>query len=166
MSRTLRPVSILLALAVLVTACARRVDQPTAEDRGVDSVGAAYRCVQRYSAETLVRRSFAFDGTVLAVEIRTDPRLPEGEDEVPWATFEVNRWFRGGSASEVGVWVEVLNTETSAGTINAEPGTRLLVAGEPRWGGEPLQDPIAWPCGFTRRWTTEAAAEWEAAFSG
>ena len=166
MRRTLRAVSIVVALAVLVTACARGVDQPTLEERDVDPAGAAFSCVQNYSTETLVRRSFAFDGTVLAVEIRPDPHLPEGEDEVPWVTFEVNRWFRGGSASEVGVWVEVPNTETSAGTISAEPGTRLLVAGEPRWGGEPLEDPIAWPCGFTRRWTTVVVAEWEAAFSG
>lgn len=166
MSRTLRRISILLALAVLFTACAGGVDRPTREARGVDPAGAAYSCVQNYSAETLVQRSFAFDGTVLAIEIRRDPRLPGGEDEVPWVTFEVNRWFRGGSAPEVGVWVEFLNIETSAGTISAEPGTRLLVAGEPRWDGKPLEDPIAWPCGFSRRWTTEAAAEWEAAFSG
>ncbi|MGZ4724548.1 MAG: hypothetical protein ACXV5U_08960 [Ilumatobacteraceae bacterium] len=40
------------------------------------------------------------------------------------------------------------------------PGTRLLVTGEPRWGGQPLDDPIAWGCGFTQRWSTGAANSW------
>lgn len=127
-------------------------------------MAAGERCVQTYSPDTLVQRSFAFDGTVLSVGLRKDAHLPEGEDKVPWVTFEVNRWFRGGSASRVGVWVDVLNTETSVGTIEAERGTRLLVAGQPRWGGDALEDPIAWACGFTQPWTAEAAAAWEAAF--
>jgi hypothetical protein len=100
----------------------------------------------------------------VSIDLRTDPRLPEGENEIPWVIFEVNRWFRAGSARQIGVWIDNLNIETSAGTIEAEPGARLLVAGEPRWGGDPLEDPIAWACGFTQRWTPEAAAEWEAAF--
>lgn len=165
MRNTLRHVPILVALAVLVSACAQEGNQPAGQDGAVEPAGAAYSCVETYSAETLVRRSFAFDGTVLATEVRTDPRLPEGEGKVPWVTFEVNRWFRGGSVSEVGVWIEVLNTETSAGIIRAVPGTRLLVAGEPRWGGDPLEDPVAWPCGFTQPWTAETADEWQAAFS-
>jgi hypothetical protein len=134
----------------------------TAVDGGAAPVASS--CVESYSPDTLIHRSFAFDGTVRDVEVRTDARLPEGEQDVPWVAFEVNRWFRGGSARELGVWVEALNVETSAGAIPAEPGTRLLVAGEPRWGGDPLDDPIAWSCGFTQLWTPEAAAEWEAAF--
>ena len=39
---------------------------------------------------------------------------------------------KGGSASEVGVWIENLNVNTTVGTIEAEPGTWLLVSGEPR----------------------------------
>jgi hypothetical protein len=136
-------------------ACARGGDPETV---------ASYSCVEDYSPATLVERSFAFDGTVGSIELRRDPHLPPGENEVHWLTFNVNRWFRGGSASQVGVWIDALNLETSVGTIEAEPGTRLLVAGEPRWGGEPLDDPIAWACGFTQPWTREAASEWEAAF--
>lgn len=162
----MRLVPILVALALLGPACARPGGHSAAEGgKGEPEAAVGYSCVQTYSPETLVQRSFAFDGTVLATELRRDPLLPEGEDEVPWVTFEVNRWFRGGSASEVGVWVDVLNTETSAGTISAEPGTHLLVAGEPRWGGKPLEDPIAWACGFTQPWTPAAVAEWQAAFS-
>ena len=66
---------------------------------------------------------------------------------------------------EVAVWIENLNIESSIGAVEAEPSTRLLVSGEPRWGGDALDDPIAWPCGFTQPWTEEAAAEWETAFS-
>lgn len=29
-------------------------------------------------------------------------------------------------------------------------GSRLLVSGQPRWGGNALKFPIAWSCGFTR----------------
>jgi hypothetical protein len=176
-TRTIRFASVLVALALLGPACGRddrplpagtAVGQPAAQRAGGEEgqpAGTAYSCVETYSAETLGRRAFAFDGTVLEVETRTDPRLPQGEDEVPWVTFEVNRWFKAGSASEVGVWIETLNVETSVGTISAEPGTRLLVAGEPRWGGAPLDDPIAWPCGFTQQWTPEVAEAWEAALS-
>ncbi|MGH2711210.1 MAG: hypothetical protein ACRDH9_08420 [Actinomycetota bacterium] len=128
-----------------------------------DSTSTSALCVEVYSPETLAGRSFAFDGTVMAIETRTDPKLPAEEAEVPWVTFDVNRWYIGGSSDEIGVWVEPLNVETSNGTITAEVGTRLLVSGEPRWGGDPLEDPLAWICGFTQPWSEEAAAEWEAA---
>jgi len=44
-----------------------------------------------------------------------------------------------------------------------EVGTRLLVSGAPRWGGAPLDAAIAWPCGFTRSYDPQTAAEWAAA---
>jgi hypothetical protein len=140
--------------ALLLAACARGGDVETV----------TYSCIEEYSPGTLVQRSFAFDGTVASIELRSDSHLPSEDNQVHWVTFAVNRWFRGGSVSQVGVWIDSLNLETSVGTIEAEPGTRLLVAGEPRWGGEPLQDPIAWPCGFTQPWTPGTAADWEAAF--
>lgn len=51
-----------------------------------------------------------------------------------------------------------------APTITA--GTRLLVTGEPRWGGAPLDEPVAWGCGFTQAWTTAAAQRWTEVFGG
>jgi len=39
-------------------------------------------------------------------------------------------------------------------------GTRLLVSGEPRWGGAPLTDAIAWGCGFTRYYDPATADAW------
>jgi hypothetical protein len=140
-------------------------DRARNDEQSVVSQGAS--CVEEYSPRTLRNRAFAFDGTVISIELRTDPKL-EVEDEedsrIPWVTFSVHRWYRGGSGDDVGVWLENLNIETSAGTVTAEPGTRLLVTGEPRRGGAPLDDAIAWGCGFTRPYTAEAAEEWEAAF--
>lgn len=45
-----------------------------------------------------------------------------------------------------------------------DTGARLLVTGEPRWGGEPLDDAVAWGCGFTQPWTSSAAEQWSTAF--
>jgi hypothetical protein len=155
----------LVGVGLLGGACARAGDREPARDGAeADPVSVAHSCVQTYNRDTLIERSFAFDGTVDSIDLRTDPRLPEGENEVPWVTFEVNQWYRGGSAPRIEMWIDSLNIETSAGTIKAEPGARLLVAGERRWGGDPLEDPIAWPCSFTQPWTPDAAAEWEAAF--
>jgi hypothetical protein len=44
-------------------------------------------------------------------------------------------------------------------------GSRLLVSGEPRWGGTPLEDPIAWGCGFTRYYDSGTAKSWKQALS-
>jgi hypothetical protein len=160
----------LLALAVLSSACSERSEPPARaasaepEDAPAGSSSeTAALCVEVYSPETLANRSFAFDGTVVSIETRTDPKLPAGQRETPWVTFDVHDWYLGGSGGEVGVWMDGLNVETSVGFIEAETGTRLLVAGEPRWGGDPLDDPLAWTCGFTQPWSEDAAAEWEAA---
>ena len=132
---------------------------------GGASTSTAESCVETYSPETLADRSFAFDGTVVKIEERQDPGAPHDEGVLPWVTFEVNEWFLGGSEPTVSVWVPGLGWETSAGTVSAKPSTRLLVAGEPRWGGAPLEDAIAWSCGFTQPWSEDVAAEWEEATS-
>ena len=160
----------LVGLALLGAACGEDPEpkpqaQPPEEvdTSSSSSESTSALCVEVYSPETLANRSFAFDGTVRSIEERTDPKLPAGEGESSWVTFEVNQWFAGGSADTIGIWMDALNVETSTGSVSAEVGTRLLVSGEPRWGGEPLEDPLAWTCGFTQEWTEQAAAEWEAA---
>ena len=162
----------LVAFVVLASACGNGSDTGEASgptgaagesSSSSSETSTSALCVEVYSPETLSNRSFAFDGTVTAIETRTDPKLPEGENESQWLTFDVHEWYLGGSEPSVGVWVDGLNVETTVGTITAEVGTRLLVAGEPRWGGRPLEDPLAWSCGFTQQWSEEAAAEWEAA---
>ena len=130
-------------------------------------------CVEVYSVETLKNRSFAFDGTITAVEPRPDTAMGgygEGEGPtMPWATFKVNRWYKGGSGGEAGVWLrgaQIGGTDapvTSGRSITAEVGTRLLVAGEPIGVGDAPEEWIAWLCGFTQPYTPEAAAAWETA---
>ncbi len=39
-------------------------------------------------------------------------------------------------------------------------GSRLLVSGEARWGGSPLEDPIGWGYGFSRYYDPETATAW------
>jgi len=111
-------------------------------------------CVTEFSAQTLRGRAFAFDGSVMKVGTAKDPRAPE-EDDVFNATFEVHEWFAGGSGESVTVWMQ----------RPVELGERLLVAGEPRWGGAPLDDAIAWECGFTVAHSSEGASEWADAFA-
>lgn len=156
----------LALLALTASACGDQAEpKPAAagaEQQG-SSTSTAASCVEVYSPEALASRSFAFDGTVTSIETRTDPKLPKGQQEVPWVTFDVSTWFIGGSEPTVGIWMDGLNVDTSAGTITAQEGTRLLVAGEPRWGGKPLDDPLAWTCGFTQPWSEQALREWTAA---
>ncbi len=116
-------------------------------------------CVSRYLPETVRDRAFAFDGTVESVETRVDPKLPtEGSQsqDSAWVTFKVNQWFKGGESPDVEVWVD---PHTPEGGWLLEPGVRLLVAGEYRWG-QPPEDPLAWGCGFTQPYTPEAASQW------
>jgi hypothetical protein len=48
-----------------------------------------------------------------------------------------------------------------------EVGTRLLVSGEPRWGGAPLDRAIAYGCGgFTRYYEAALAEEWRRGVAG
>lgn len=119
----------------------------------------AASCVERYSPETLRNREFAFDGTL--VRIGEAPQAAdEGDDPVgagPRAVFKVNRWYSGEKADEVSLRADGFGETTSAGTVEAEPGDRYLVAGD----GD-----IVWLCGFTTPWTAERAAEWENALAG
>ena len=66
--------------------------------------------------------------------------------------FKVHEWFTGGVDPTAVVWVPA----------NLMPGDRLLVSGEPRWGGAPLDDAIAWlGCGgFTTPYSAETAQVW------
>ena len=47
-----------------------------------------------------------------------------------------------------------------AGGYVYDIGSRLLVSGEPRWEGSPLDAPIAWGCGFARYYDPQTAAVW------
>jgi hypothetical protein len=116
---------------------------------------AGMSCVETYDRETLSNRAFAFDGTVTDI----GDHVAQGDPYVE-VTFEVHEWFRGDGPAEVGVQMWPPHETTSVETTTYERGARLLVAGEPRWDGEPLDTPIAWSCGFTRTHTDEVADTW------
>ncbi len=109
----------------------------------------AVLCVEMYTLVNLAHRAFAFDGTVVEIGSARTNR-PGVELPLAGVTFRVNQWFRGGSAQTVTV---------DMGT-SPQIGTRLLVSGQPRWGGTALTDAIAWGCGFTRYYDPDTAAQW------
>ncbi|WP_040339537.1 hypothetical protein [Candidatus Blastococcus massiliensis] len=124
--------------------------------------GSAAECVEAYSPAAVAGRAFAFDGTVTAIgPARQDPT--GSLTPISAVTFRVHDWYRGGSGETVTV---DLNTITGRRMIPSIPdyqvGTRLLVSGEPRWGGAPLDAPIAWGCGFTQPYDARTAAAWAA----
>ena len=143
----------LASLLVVGAACGESADDATTE-----AVTAEADCAFAFNEGTLAERSWAFDGTLTAVSTGTDSQL----GGVPTASFTVNRWYKGGSGDEVTVQYEQGPISEYAPTADA--GARLLVTGEPRWGGEPLEDAVAWGCGFTQRWTPSAAEQWSIVF--
>ena len=117
-------------------------------------------CAFEFNATTLAERTWAFDGTLIDVGTVEDSRL----GPTPSATFAVNQWYRGGTGEQVTVQYEMGMVDETAPTLTT--GARLLVAGEPRWGGAPLDSAVAWGCGFTQVWTSDAAQTWTEVFSG
>jgi len=119
-------------------------------------------CVDTDSPAAVAGRSFAFDGTAVAIgpglSNRSGPPLP-----LAGVTFQVNKWFRGGTGGTVTVDMQAPASVSSDPLPAYGVGTRLLVSGEPRWGGAPLDAAIAWGCGFTRYYDPQTAAEWAAA---
>ena len=124
--------------------------------------GATASCVESYSVKTIGNRAFAFDGTVTAIAPGGTNESDKGALDTVAVTFSVNEWFKGGTNETVTVDL-ISPTSDIAGdeTPAYEEGTRLLVSGEPRWGGQPLDDAIAWSCGgFTRYYEATVADEW------
>ena len=103
-------------------------------------------CVEPYSAAAITRRTFAFDGTVAAID---------GEK----VTFTIGTAYRGAAGTSV-----TLDAPGMTGTaITSEAGPRLemgqryLVAGD---------DHFVWACGYTQPYDAAVAAEWQAALGG
>lgn len=125
-------------------------------------------CVEAYTPGAVATRAFAFDGAVTAIGPGTTDRADAVLGLVA-VTFEVREWFGGGTGETVTVDMFPPGPDQPDQASESAPsygvGTRLLVSGEPRWGGEPLQDAIAWTCGFTRYHDEATAAEWRSAFA-
>jgi hypothetical protein len=121
-------------------------------------------CVETYDLVRLKNRAFAFDGTVS----QTDVMKPPADGTVALdgylaVTFHVNKWFRGGVQGTV--TVDMIGPLMSPDQeLSYGVGSRLLVTGEPRFGGSPLKDAVAWGCGFTRYYDQATAASWRQAF--
>jgi hypothetical protein len=126
-------------------------------------------CVDIYSPAAVTGRSFAFDGTVTAIgpalSNLSGPPQPLAGPPLPLVgvTFRVSKWFHGGMGDTVTIDMDAPANVSSAPLPSYGIDTRLLVSGEPRWGGAPLDAAIAWSCGFTRYHDTQTAAEWAAA---
>jgi hypothetical protein len=119
----------------------------------------ASSCVASYSRHTLAERTWAFDGVATSTGTGNDSRL----GAVPVTTFRVDHWYKGGSGPEVTVEFSFGDSEDQS--LLGGSGTRFLVAGEPRWGGPALNDPVAWGCGFTQIWTPQVEHEWATVFA-
>lgn len=139
------------------------------QGRGPLPDSGAERCIENYSvAEAIGRRAFAFDGTISRIDVAEAASGPLAFASV---TFEVNEWFSGGSDATVTVQMVPPTTQDLPRTNSEDSpplygvGTRLLVSGEPRWGGAPLEDAIAWTCGFTRYYDASTAEQWRASAS-
>lgn len=141
---------------------------PTADRRGPLPDGGAASCVESYDPKAVMGRAFAFDGVVVAVGDSVSDRGDEADLGLPGVTFEVREWFSGGRGHTVTVDVQ---PPTTGSTDSSDPGyaygvgSRLLVSGEARWGGSPLESPIAWGCGFSRYYDPETATAWRDALA-
>ncbi|MEU4289483.1 hypothetical protein AB0E63_14770 [Kribbella sp. NPDC026596] len=125
------------------------------------SQGIAASCVAGYSPAELRKRAFAFDGTV--VKIVKDPG---GAIPSYLLTLRVGEWFKPADGPST-VTVRTITPPHGAGYQMSVPfpdytdGSRLLVAGEPQWGGtNPLKDAYAFGCGFSRGYNAADAATW------
>ena len=153
MNRGLKAIVILGSL--LAVACGTRAEQTTAAEPRtspesspgtVSSVAGS--CVEQYSAESLEKRDYAFDGIVT--------RINKGsETDADRVTFDVKEWFKGGSGTTATRRASGFTATTSAGGSPHSVGERLLVAGD---------EDFVWECGFTQPYRPAVADEWRNAF--
>lgn len=109
-------------------------------------------CVERYSPGTLPNRDYAFEGVIAAVEPPADALGNELGGAPTTVTFDVERWFWGGSGGEVSV--RTYSAATSEEAAEGSIGAHLLVSGD---------EDFLWSCGFTQPFSEGAAGQFEAA---
>ena len=173
--------AVLLALPALLVGCAASgPDQvsadavPTAASSSATTTpvpartgplgedGSAASCSESYDIKSIGNRAFAFDGTIVSIGEGGTNKADKGQLGTAAVTFLVNEWFEGGAGDTVTVDLMAPTSDIAGGDTPAyQEGTRLLVSGEPRWGGAPLDDAIAWSCGgFTRYYEPAVADDW------
>jgi hypothetical protein len=134
-----------IAAFALVVALGGRSPAPGATPGGSVGTGSA-SCVEPYSKTAITHRTFAFDGTVSAIN---------GEQ----VTFTVGKAYRGAAGGTITLDAPGMTGTaiTSAGGPNLAVGERYLVAGD---------DHFVWACGYTQRYDAAVAAEWAAVLGG
>ena len=140
-----------LATVAAAIALVAVMGRPAASNGPSVALGdAAAMCIEVYTPENLLHRQVAFDGTVTAI---TDA---ENVDFGSAVTFDVNRAYIGDLGETVTLTTSGMGTEggDSEGGPPINVGDRLLISGD---------DGFAWTCGFSRTYSDEMAAEWEAA---
>ena len=124
--RCFRWLAVSLMVPMLVAGCSAalsrsgrfpscRVGDGDGIDGNSSSDSSTASCVEGYSPETLAHRAFAFDGTIVRIGPATTNRAGATTIPLVAATFDVNRWFNGGSGSTVTVDV----TAPSSGAIGS-----------------------------------------------
>jgi hypothetical protein len=131
-----------LGALALVLAVGGGGSAPGIAPGGSTGTGSA-ACVEPYSPTAITHRTFAFDGTVSAIN---------GEQ----VTFTVGTAYRGAADGTITLEAPGMTGTaiTSAGGPNLALGQRYLVAGD---------DHFAWACGYTQPYDAAVAAEWQAA---
>ena len=132
---------------------------PSPGGSGAVEFAGTFSCVESYRPALLPNRGFAFDGTITSIG-----QAPQDGEQVDLdlqdVTFAVHSWYAGGDVPTVTVAMYKPGVTSSENVAAYAVGTRLLVSGEPRWGGEALDSPIAWGCGFTRYYDEHTAEQW------
>ncbi len=81
-------------------------------------------------------------------------------------TLQIHEWFRPGRGARLTTVRTYNPPERTANQVSVDfpeytIGSRLLITGEPQWGGaDPLKDAYAFGCGYSRTYTAADAATW------
>lgn len=113
-------------------------------------------CVEQYSPQTLPNREWAFEGVIAAVESPVDsPAEPTSEEAgmgTTTVTFDVERWFWGGTGDTVSL--RTYAAPSSAGEVEGSVGAHLLASGDAEF---------LWGCGFTQPFSDGVLQEFRSA---
>jgi hypothetical protein len=137
--------------AVVVSGDNSDTEAPRADASWLVAQGSG-SCVERYSVETLADRGYAFEGVITDVAGPSDPTSPDPGGQTTTVSFDVVRWFWGGSGPSA--TRRTYSVASSAGELDASIGARLLVAGD---------EDFIWACGFSQQATETARSDYEAA---
>ena len=109
-------------------------------------------CVEQYSPQTLPNRDYAFDGVIATIDPPAEPGGTDAGGGTTTVTFNVRRWFWGGSGAEANLrtYSTPLTEEAAEGSI----GAHVLASGD---------EDFLWACGFTKPFSDGAQQEFEAA---